>query len=115
MSLKEPLRLPPDLGSQYDLRSLILRRRHSTLGNGQGPAHSHWLPTCIQQPRLNKHLGQFVSRSIDPMPAITLDPTPLAPSTLDSATLDPSARVLPSPGSMARDPASLEPKEEHLG
>ena len=54
-------RLPPDLGNQYDLRNLILRRRHGVLLFQQRQMRSPLMPYCIQEPRLNKRLGRFLT------------------------------------------------------
>lgn len=54
-------RLPPDLGNQYDLRNLILRRRHGILLFQANHLRSPMMPHCIQEPRLNKRLGRFMT------------------------------------------------------
>lgn len=54
--------LPPNLGSQYDLRSLIHRRSQGGSSIGQTHLFSSSLPTYVQQPRLNRHLGHFMAQ-----------------------------------------------------
>lgn len=74
-------RLPPDLGNQYDLRNLILRRRHGILLFKQDQIRSPFMPYCIQEPRLNKRLGRFLTprMPVDSTPSLSADNNYIAP------------------------------------
>lgn len=58
-------RLPPGLGHQYDLRNLILRRRHGLLIFARSQVRSPMMSYSIQEPRLNHRLARFISTQPD--------------------------------------------------